>query len=412
MKIFKKLTLLILATSFILSCGPLKKLRTVTQGKVDKTNFIEEIPFEYYNEQIFIDVEINNKKHKFIFDTGAYLTVLNEGLITDMNYKSKKIGHNITDANGNKSYSEYIEIKNIKLGNIDFLNTGATTMNLSHFKEMFGCTPFDGIIGANLMRKAKWQIDYTKKTIRFTDNIENFPSSKKTIIFDMNSGNYGNFKLDLNINGIQEKFTFDTGYSGKISANKSLLDKINTNNNLDYTIQNGLTSIVAFGKSTGKSYYTNIQKLKFGANEFNNQIVRFSENSTNLIGNEFLKNYVVTIDWDKEKTYLDPITEIESDRLNVFEILIAPNFSDNSIQVYNSWEDHKLQNQIEIGTKITAINKIDVSKFNQQELCDFWTNKKRTIFDKETIEIEINDKSVRRNVILTKKQLLPKPFVK
>ena len=65
MKIFKKLTLLILATSFILSCGPLKKLRTVIQGKVDKTNFIEEIPFEYYNGQIFIDVEISKKKYKF-----------------------------------------------------------------------------------------------------------------------------------------------------------------------------------------------------------------------------------------------------------------------------------------------------------------------------------------------------------
>jgi predicted aspartyl protease len=408
MKIFKKLTLLILATSFILSCGPLKKLRTVTQGKVDKTNFIEEIPFEYNNGQIFIDVEISKKKYKFIFDTGNDLTILNKNLLNEVNYKSKKVGNTITDANQAKNYSEYIALENIKLGSINFLNTGATTMNLSHFKEIYGCIEFDGIIGANLMRKAKWQIDYGKKIIRFTNNIENLTFNKKSFVFDMNSGNYGSFKIALSLNGVTEKFTFDTGYSGKISANKSLLDKINTNNNLDYTIQNGLTSIVAFGKSSGKSYYTNIQKIKFGAKEFNNQIVRFSENSSNLIGNEFLKNYVATIDWDKEKTYLDPTTEIKSETLSVFELLIAPNFIDNSIQVYNSWEDHKLDNQIEVGAKISTINNIDVSKFSREELCDFWTNKRGVIFDKETIEIELDDKSVKRNIILTKKQLLPK----
>ena len=191
-----------------------------------------------------------------------------------------------------------------------------------------------------------------------------------------------------------------------------MLDKIETANTINYTIKNGIKSFSAFGKSSEKSYYAMVLKIKFGVSELNNQIVSFSENSSNLIGNIFLENYIVTMDWDKEKTYLDPITERKPHILNAFEILIAPNFSDNSIQVYNSWEDHKLENQIEIGTKITAINKIDVSKFSQQELCDFWANKRRTIFDKETMEIEIDDKSIKRNVILTKKQLLPKPFVK
>ena len=177
---------------------------------------------------------------------------------------------------------------------------------------------------------------------------------------------------------------------------------------IDYTIKNGIKSYSAFGKLSEKSYYAMVLKIKFCVSELNNQIVSFSENSSNLIGNEFLKNYVVTIDWDKEKTYLDPTTEIKPETLSVFELLIAPNFIDNSIQVYNTWEDHKLDNQIEVGAKISTINNIDVSKFSREELCDFWSNKRGVIFDKETIEIELDDKSVKRNIILTKKQLLPK----
>lgn len=145
---------LIIATIILVGCTPLKRLKTVTQGKVESKNYYEEIPFEYYNGEIIIEVEISAKKYHFVFDTGADLTQIDDDLLHQIAYKSNKVTNTITDANNTKKKSEYITVENIQIGTINFAQTGAFVADLSHFSEMFGCLEFDGIIGSNLMRKS------------------------------------------------------------------------------------------------------------------------------------------------------------------------------------------------------------------------------------------------------------------
>jgi hypothetical protein len=379
----------------------------VTQGKVALENYYQEIPFEYYNGEIIIEVEISAKKYRFVFDTGADLTQIDDDLLHQIAYKSNKVTNTITDANNTKQKSEFITVENIKIGNINFSNTGAFVGDLSHFDEMFGCLEFDGIIGSNFMRKSNWQIDYEHKVIRFSNDILSLNKSGITYIFKTNSGRYGPIKIDLEINGKKEKFTFDTGFTGSFTSNMSFFNVLNSAEKLA-TTSYLYTNFGAYGKSIVKANSAYIPKLKIGRIELSNKLINFKENGSNLIGNAFFQNYLLTLDWKNERAYLVPKYKIESDTLKSFELSFSPHYTDNSIRVNSIWDDHRLKETIEIDTKIIAINTIAVSNFNKQELCDYWNTNKKSIFNSDTIEIEIVHNGKNEKITLTKKQLLPK----
>jgi len=114
--------ILIILTS---SCAPLKRLKTVTQGKVEQKNYYEEIPFYYNNNTIILEVIIDEQAYNFMFDTGNDLTSIDHNLIPIINIKSNNVSNDITDAKNIKSNNDYISINSIQIGDIQFSNIGA-----------------------------------------------------------------------------------------------------------------------------------------------------------------------------------------------------------------------------------------------------------------------------------------------
>ncbi len=399
MKIFKKSVLkktfhFLLITLFLNSCSTSRKIELAKKGNVENKEYVTEIPFKYINNHIFIDVNINNKTYNFLFDTGAEFNVIDEEIVNEFQYKTISE----VKASGNSFSTQkvkLIEIPKISLSNVDFLNTGAIIQNIP-IKKHYGCFEVNGLIGNNLMRKANWQIDYKNKVIRITDDLKRIKISEKAIPIKMNAKITGNIYFDVGINGVFSKFTFDTGSNWKITTSskkfQSFQDK---SKKLEFLKLGNEYEFIADVVSLDK---INIEK----------QIITLENGNHSLLGNRFFENYTLTIDWKKDIVFFDPVNEIKEDKLSSFQLSLSLNYKENSIVVNNSWTEYKLDFEIENGTKVSAINKIDVSKFNKQELCDFWENKRKEIFNKQNIEIEFLDKSGIKKVTLTKKQLLPK----
>ncbi|MGS2727135.1 retropepsin-like aspartic protease [Psychroserpens sp. BH13MA-6] len=398
-----KITILL---TLIVSCSPLKRLKTVTQGKVEQKHYLEEIPFHYDYSSIIIEVMIDGQAYNFMFDTGNDLTSIDNELISKINTKSNNVSNEISDARNIKSNNEYISIDNIKIGNIQFKNIGAQIFDHSPFEQVFSCgNKISGIIGSNLMRKAMWQIDYKNKVIRFTDRIEVFDLSN-TYKFKTNSGRYGDAKIAIKLNGISSDYTFDTGYSGFISTNLNTFENLNATN----TIQNTkalVTTFTANSASLEEKIYGYISNIQLGAIHIQNKIVGFGKNQSNLIGNEFLENYLVTLNWNDEIFYLKPVKEVLNNELSKYEYTFAPNYVSNKFSFFNQWEDHKLTSPIKLNSEIISINGIEVSNLTNEQLCDIWKHQKNDILT-ETVEIEILENEVKKKIALTKKQLLPK----
>ena len=394
--------------SFLINgCSSLKRLKTVTQGNIIQQNYIKEIPFEFIDNQIIIQVEINGKFFPFAFDTGNDLTSIDLTLLEEVDYNSNKVNHEITDASKKTRINEYISIKKLKIGDIEFENIGAQTTDFSHFKQINACNHYVGLIGSNLMRKAKWQIDYQSKKIKITDDIKKLNVSKGATKFKTNSGNYGSADIKILLNGFEDEYTFDTGSSSFISADKLLFDKINSKKKIQYTTRTGINSFTAHGFTTGTNYKSIINSIKLENIELTDQIVDFEKGQSKLLGNEFLKHYLVTLDWDEEYFYLDKKLDFEKPEINQYQVVFYPNYLTNKIQIYGYWNDNKLDKTIELGSEIISLNGIDISNLKTSELCEFWYNRKEE-FMKKTISAKVLNKGKIKNVQLKIKQLLPK----
>ena len=404
-KLFGIIILVLIGVIFS-SCSKVAKL--AKQGSVIKKEYITEIPFKYYNDLIIVEVSINGKTYHFLFDTGAELNVISQSIANDFEYVVITRSE-ISGTSKSKQTLQIVEIPNIAISNIEFRNTGAIIADLTTLKKFFGCPQIDGIIGNNLLRKAIWQIDYQNETITITDDISKLEVSEKAYAIDMNANKWGNIYLDVKTNGIKSKFTFDTGYNGKVVTDKQFLNSLMTHDKeLEYVTKTGVISTGLIKENKGSSHKVRVKTIEIDDIKLNNQIVSIGKNSSSLVGNVFFENYILTMDWGNDNLFLDPVGEFKGDTLTAYELIIAPNYNKNKIEISGYWDDHPLEKNVSLEAEIIEISEIDVSNFTTTELCDFWEINWQEIKKEKNIEIVISEKGEERNLTLTEKQLLPK----
>jgi predicted aspartyl protease len=390
----KKIFFVLLIAIVLNSCSASPKSVLAKKGNVENKEYVAEVPFRYISRHIFIDVIINQKKYNFLLDTGAEFTVIDDGTINDLQFLT--VGE--TNVKGNsisKQKAKLIEIPKISISNVDFENTGAIILKIP-LQKQYGCFEINGIIGNNLMRKANWQIDYKSKIIRITDNLNKIKMSENAYPVKMNAKETGNVYFDLGINGIYSKFTFDTGSNWNITTSSKRFESFqNQNRKLEFLKRGTEYEIIADSVTLDEI------KLK-------KQIVTLENGNHSLLGNAFFENYILTIDWKNDVVFFDPMNEMKEDKLSAYQLGFSINYDKNAIVVANSWTEHHLDFEVENGTKVLAINSVDVSNFDRNQLCEYWYDFQNQIKEGKAIEIELNVSNNKRKITLAKKQLLPK----
>ncbi|WP_162555783.1 aspartyl protease family protein [Reichenbachiella versicolor] len=380
-------------------------MKTLKQGEVKQEDFLTEIPFYYQNNTIIIEVQIDGRNYNFIFDTGNDLTSIDDGLMSEISVKSNNHSQKVSDAQKNKLVTEFVSIESLSIAGVEFTNIGAQVFDHSPFEQVWGCgQSVSGIIGNNLMRKAKWQIDYKNRVLRVSDKIDAF-DIQDAVVFETNSGKHGGARIEVALNDVKAKYKFDTGSSGFISSDLKTFDKLKTNTQIQST-QATVSSFTASGKNLKVKNYAYIEDIEVNNIQVHNQVIAFSENHAKLLGNKFFDNYLVTLDWTNELFYLKPVDEFKNGSLKVYEYTFAPNYIKNKVVFYNTWNDHRLNQPIDLNSDILSINGIELTDLTDEQLCSIWENQSKD-FKTNKVDIEILENGKKRTVTLTKKQLLP-----
>ncbi|MDB9720564.1 retroviral-like aspartic protease family protein [Winogradskyella sp.] len=124
--------------------------------KLTKTNHFE------------IKASINNIKGRFILDTGASSSCVGFEAIERFNLKVKDSEIKAVGAGASNMLTKVSKSNNLKIGKWKKLNFAIILFNLSHVNEglvKHNAEPVDGIIGADILKKAKAIIDYDKKNL-------------------------------------------------------------------------------------------------------------------------------------------------------------------------------------------------------------------------------------------------------
>lgn len=281
----------------LFGCGGAKFISVATGGHLANDSFHRKIDCVYDLNHLFIDVEINGKTYLFLFDTGYEVSMIDQDLLDSLAFhpmkKQKTIGSSFDETKIVYGYLDQLSIDGISFNDI-----GVGIQDLSFISSPFKDRKVQGVIGANILRKAFWQINYQQKSILFSDQLSNvLPAlDSNTIILDMtprNTSGWGLSFVDVTIDDVTAPFVFDTGSSGALTGSAQLFHK--------------LKSTSVFRDSTHSPL--KIEQLFLEENRITDVSLDFGHMTRNLMGNAFLNRFIVTMDWQQNKLYLTSSSE-------------------------------------------------------------------------------------------------------
>ncbi|MFV0566734.1 MAG: retropepsin-like aspartic protease [Flavobacteriaceae bacterium] len=287
------------------SCSVSKAVKYLKEGQTSEKNFKVTFPFEIKNGFIVVNVEIENENYNFILDTGTP-TLISKNIAQTLNLKVID-SVNASDVFNKEQSNEYVRIKNIRIGTIDFVDTVALINDFNSI-PMWSSLDIDGFFGANLMQHAVWDIDFNKNQITITDNESKLNLPEKIIENKFFIGYDRTPAIGCKING--EKiwnFTVDFGFSGDIVIPFSEFEKQKESGQiLDFTESKVGGVIGIYGKQdkTRVSYTGKINEIEFGNSILTNEKVYSEQYLSHRFGLNFFKNYRVILNWNSKKVKL------------------------------------------------------------------------------------------------------------
>jgi len=276
-----------------------------------------EIPFQYKNSFILVNVKLNNFiPLTFIFDTGAEYTILAKKSFTDLlgvNYERefKLVGADLkTVIIAHLAKNIDITLPGVKARSQNIL---VLEKNYFNFEEYAG-VPVDGIIGSDIFRHFIVKIDYQRRKITLLDPGKGKkPKGYESYPIEVKSGKpYLTNKIHLRDSvDLSAEFLIDTG------AGLSLL--LYTNTHPDFMLPTTtVTGNIGIGLGGFmKGYLGRIKKLDLNPFSFSDIITNFQEfpsgspdslliTRDGIIGNGVLSRFTVIIDYYRSLLYLKP----------------------------------------------------------------------------------------------------------
>ena len=356
--------------------------------------YLDTIPIKLLFGQPIGEVVIAGNKRDFLFDTGAH-TVIDEHDVDREGIKTfPEPDYDVRDTSDgfykfirkNKMFkSEFLNIiDTLTINKTSFKKVGAATMlfKISHY--ISECFDNLGILGNNVMNDGVWSFDYKNKRIVFSNTIENF-ELKNAVVFD------ADFKFGFPIINFPIKDTvvragIDTGNNSlAISMNDGLLRSYSIKTAYEVTANlshfNIYSSLQKGFESKNVEYLqlqTDIFGFPYRFNAITDMDVGLGENINSrfdlMMGYEFIKDFVVTIDYINEKVYFQPNESSKEMKrpIETASINIGLSKYDNRAYITSFLPDKIDTSNVDISDTLIAVNNVPIdSIITQDNYCDF-----------------------------------------
>lgn len=356
------------------SCSLTKALKTgkhLSKASIKTpARFATSFPFEIKTGHLQIPVKVNGIDFLFYLDTGAP-TAVSSRLARQLEIKPVKLGERV---------DTLVTIDDLNFGGMSYNDVGGILVNSNDlFKR--SCTTIDGLVGANVMNKNIWQIDYVNKQIVVTNNMEDLRHIDSAIQIPFTTAPFTKTPiLELTLdNGQTVQLVYDTGFNGYVTLNTDSADKFIHSFPAEHVTRSlsvGYSSIL--GDSVAKvidTSYVIQATLKSGNNVLGNVPVtygrykNYSENKNGVIGNDFFKQSIVTLDWSTKTMYVYSTKPIEK----IYKTWgMSYGMVDDKLivgSIVPGMEPQRLG--VSIGDEIIEVNGINIATLTARQRCDY-----------------------------------------
>jgi predicted aspartyl protease len=271
------------------------------------------IPFEHYDNLIFVDVQVNGSApQRFLLDSGASTSFLSETLADSFGLGPKH-KHQMNVGAGESSASlGFAHDVTLNLSGIGLPAQTVAVVSFGNIEARIG-HKIAGIVGADLFKRYIVTIDYAASQLVVSD-----PDS----LHDGESGEVFTLRLSGNrpflqatiipVSGpaIQAEFVVDTGDTSTVTFHTPFVEK--------YALRSG--QILVPHQTTGisgdsQNWRGRIKQLQLGKCVLDHPIATFSgaqkgseadASYSGVLGGEVLGRFRVTMDYPHHRMYLEP----------------------------------------------------------------------------------------------------------
>lgn len=359
------IVLLVMFSSLFLTVSYAQS-RKFKNGKVNASDYFEELNFEFEKNKIIIPVEIEGKTYRFLVDTGAPNIISKE--VFELIKPQNAVTLTASDANDINQKLDIVTVKSIKLGTLEFKNFSALVYDLNG-SEIFKCFGIDGFIGSNMLRHSIIQIDAKKKTLIITDRIKRLnldkKQSKKIKLINNQSSPYVWIKVSGKDEG-KELVLIDTGKGGLYDISKNNYNIFKTKDIYnDIGTSDGASSLSLFGEvPINNQTRVHLPKLVINDFEIKDIITHTTKGDKSKVGAQLLNYGIMTIDYKNKRFYFNSdMDSLDSEG----DFGFTQTIKNNTLVIGYVW-DKNLKDKISYGDEILAINGVEV---NKTSICDY-----------------------------------------
>lgn len=355
-------------------------LMRLSGGSVQNKNFKTELPFTYIDERICIQAKINNsdKDFSFILDTYAPC-LIRESLISSIPLDTLDLTEQMGQQLEGSMMKPLFPIYNtLGLGKVTFKDIGAMVMREDEDNAFLRVLE-DGLIGSNLLKCCVWQFNFKDKKMVITDQIsmlDHLTDAIQIPFKPISIQQSPNIQVVLN-NKEKIDVQFDTGSKGFLTfSSASLLSMVDSGDAVA-VFRRSISPVKRTNEEIETYHFVKLEMLTLGNSTFHDlpvgvyQAQETKEETKGSIGIEFMKYFIVTLDWPEKQIYLKQ-TEDKALKQNIRTFGLTYDYFDGAIRVGTIYGGSEVEKKgIKIGDRISEINGYKVDTLSQEKIQSF-----------------------------------------
>ncbi len=402
----KKPTLLIvlLASVVILlttnGCLPIVMMKKFKSGKPVLHTESSTINMTLNGHKMLVKVTVNNNPEEFTFllDTGA-MTMISTRVAKKLNIEQ---GRKLP---GGDAVHLAKPLISIRMGDAEVKDFKVPIIDLG---DVFDSdSEFDGFIGSDFLRFFRVTMNYQEEFVAIESSSENSVNTPGTFEMDIKKAFPFKFPLASMMmeDSVEVEGMIDTGSPFTIVCPLNMLEKQDISVRKSYKAKGSIVKW-PFTKSLD-NFLIRAESLKMGDYEVENIPVIYADlpnnTSSSLIGEGFLGNFVIAIDYPEDKMYLTPIDKMEFEH-NIFSIGIKLKQEENIVTIKGLWEGSPADKAgLQVGDKVLKVNSVEAGNSSISDIRDILTDQSI-----ENVELLIENEDSVRSLNIKKEFLFPK----
>jgi len=269
-----------------------------------------QVPFIFEHNEILVQVKIaQHEPFTMMLDTDTDPSSINLSFAQSNNFRLREIRAEITGGGSERPRVYLTKLESVELDSLPARDLQAVAIDLSKIQNRLGIQ-VQGVLGNNFLAGRVLQIDYRARVLRFYRSSAALPIAKGgQAVFPFRSGEDGCIVMEgVTINGKSARATIDTGSDGTFALTPAAVQALG----LADAARDGHPDVSEGYKGTVQNTRGRVDRIGIGPIDVASPEVVFWGTGTGRdrrpweldIGNAFLKDYIVTLDYSKRSVTL------------------------------------------------------------------------------------------------------------